>query len=182
MSKTRLLLVRHALAEPSPHIDEAAWPLSSAGHDQAKDLADVLPGDLIGEIWSSPFQRSIDTVAPLAGRLCHSTKTHAGLRERCWSDAWLDDFAPHLERSFHEPDFKLSGGESAREALRRFDAALIEIACVSQSEHVVVGTHGNVLSLFLRSLDPSVDFQFWKDLPHASVYPVDWDGGFHWRR
>jgi len=92
------------------------------------------------------------------------------------------DFTPHLERSFREPDYNLPGGESAREALRRFDAALIEIACVAQSEHVVVGTHGNVLSLFLRSLDPSVDFQFWKDLPYAAVYRVDWDDGFSWRR
>lgn len=182
MSKTRLLLVRHAIAEPSPLVEEAAWPLAPAGHDQAKGLADALHGEEIGEIWSSPYRRSIDTVAPLAERLACPSKLHAGLRERRWADTWLDDFAPHLERSFLEPDFKLPGGESAREALRRFDAALIEIASITQSERVVVGTHGNVLSLFLRSLDPAVDIQFWQNLPYAAVYPVDWDGGFHWQR
>jgi 2,3-bisphosphoglycerate-dependent phosphoglycerate mutase len=182
MSKTRLFLVRHAVAEPSPQVAEAAWPLSPAGHNQAKGLADALHGEPIGEIWSSPYQRAFDTVVPLADRLACQPQVHAGLRERRWADAWLDDFAPHLERSFREPDFKLPGGESSRDALRRFDAALIEIACAAQSEHVVVGTHGNVLSLFLRSLDPRVDFQFWKDLPYAVVYGVDWDGSFHWQR
>ena len=182
MSKTRLHLVRHAVASPHPNIAEPDWPLTDVGQAQARDLALSLGSEPVDAIWSSPYRRSMDTIAPLSDHLSHDVEVHHGLRERRWSDAWLDDFTPHLERSFREPDYKLPGGESAREALYRFDAALIEIACVSGGGHIVVGTHGNVLSLFLRSLDPSVDFQFWKELPYAAVYSVDWDDGFCWQR
>lgn len=181
MSKTRLFLVRHAVAAPHPAIAERDWPLTETGQAQADDLALTLRKEAIEAIWSSPYQRSIDTVAPLSDRLSCDTQTHEGLRERCWSDAWLEDFQPHLERSFKEPDFKLSGGESAREALYRFEAALIEIAVTADGASTVIGTHGNVLSLFLRSLNSRVDFEFWKTLPYASVFRVDWDGRFRWR-
>lgn len=181
MSKTRLFLVRHAVAAPRPDLAEPDWPLTEAGRAQARDLALSLGKEPIEAIWSSPYQRSVDTLAPLSERLSRGTQTHEGLRERRWSDAWLEDFQPHLKRSFNEPDFKLPGGESAREALYRFEAALIEIAVTMDGAPTVIGTHGNVLSLFLRSLDPRVDFEFWKTLPHASVFRVDWDGRFRWR-
>ncbi len=181
MSKTCLYLVRHAIAAPHPDIAEPDWPLTDTGHAQARNLAMSLGDEAIDAIWSSPYRRSMDTVAPLSEYLSRDTQTHEGLRERRWSDAWLEDFLPHLERSFKEPDFKLSGGETAREALYRFEAALIEIAVAADGVPTVVGTHGNVLSLFLRSLDPRVDFEFWKNLPHASVFRVDWDGHFRWR-
>ncbi|MCR9242814.1 MAG: histidine phosphatase family protein [Rhodobiaceae bacterium] len=181
MSKTRLFLIRHAVAAPHPDIAEPDWPLTDAGRAQARDLAMLLGKEPIDAIWSSPYRRSVDTVAPLSDHLSRNVREHAGLRERCWSDAWLDSFLPHLERSFKEPDFKLPGGESAREALYRFEAALIEIAVVADGATIVIGTHGNVLSLFLRSLDPRVDFNFWKELPYASVFRIEWDGRFRWR-
>eukprot|EP00439_Symbiodinium_sp_Y106_P087738 s1_g274.t1 len=181
MSKTRLYLVRHAVAAPHPDIAEPEWPLTDEGHGQARDLASALRNEPIDAIWSSPYQRSLDTVAPLSDHLSRQVITHEGLRERRWSDAWLENFLPNLERSFNEPDFKLPGGESAREALHRFEAALIEIAVTADGAPTAVGTHGNVLSLFLRSLDSRVDFQFWKNLPYASVFHVDWDGRFRWR-
>ncbi|HBM88172.1 MAG: histidine phosphatase family protein [Parvibaculaceae bacterium] len=182
MSKTRLFLVRHAVAAPHPNIAEQDWPLTDAGQTQARNLAILLGNEPVDAIWSSPYQRSVDTVAPLSDHLSCDVQTHEGLRERRWSDAWLEDFLPYLERSFKEPDFKLPGGETAREALYRFEAALIEIAIAVDGAPTVVGTHGNVLSLFLRSLDPRVDFEFWKNLPHASVFRVDWDGCFRWHR
>ncbi len=180
MSKTRLFLIRHAVAAPHPDIDEPDWPLTDAGHAQARGLAKSFGQEPIDAIWSSPYRRSVDTVAPLSDYLSREVREHAGLRERRWSDAWLEDFLPHLERSFNEPDFKLPGGESAREALYRFEAALIEIAVVADGAPTVIGTHGNVLSLFLRSLDPRVDFRFWRELPHASVFQVEWHGRFRW--
>ncbi len=181
MSKTRLFLVRHAVAAPHPDIAEPDWPLTDAGHVQARDLVVSLGKEPVAAIWSSPYQRSMDTVAPLSDHFSHDIQSHEGLRERRWSDVWLEDFLPHLERSFNELDFRLPGGESAREALYRFESALIEIAGSAEGAPIVVGTHGNVLSLFLRSLDLRADFQFWKDLPYASVFKVDWDGQFHWR-
>ena len=182
MSKTRLFLVRHAVAAPHPNIAEQDWPLTDTGQTQARNLAMLLGKEPVDAIWSSPYQRSVDTVAPLSDHLSCDVQTHEGLRERRWSDAWLEDFLPHLELSFKEPDFKLPGGETAREALYRFEAALIEIAIAVDGAPTAVGTHGNVLSLFLRSLDPRVDFEFWKNLPHASVFRVDWDGCFRWHR
>ncbi len=181
MSETRLFLVRHAVAAPHRTIAEPDWPLTEEGQAQARDLVTSLAREPIEAVWSSPYQRSLDTVAPLSDHLSHQIKTHEGLRERCWSEAWLETFLPHLERSFHEPDFKLPGGESAREALHRFEAALIEIAVSADGAPTVVGTHGNVLSLFLRSLDARADFEFWRNMPYASVFHVDWDGRFRWR-
>ncbi|MBN1248550.1 MAG: histidine phosphatase family protein, partial [Anaerolineae bacterium] len=39
-------------------------------------------------------------------------------------------------------------------------------------EHIVLGTHGNLLALVLQHFDPTVDFEFWLALTMPDIYRV----------
>jgi 8-oxo-dGTP diphosphatase len=67
-----LFVVRHAKAG-SRHDwagdDDAERPLTKSGRRQADALAERLAGAGIGGLWSSPYVRCMQTLAPLAARL-----------------------------------------------------------------------------------------------------------------
>jgi 2,3-bisphosphoglycerate-dependent phosphoglycerate mutase len=58
--------------------------------------------------------------------------------------------------------------------------AIERIVDDAQGRSVAVATHGNALALFLRTLDPSVDFAFWARMSTPDVYRVDVSGGPEW--
>jgi 8-oxo-(d)GTP phosphatase len=66
-----LLLVRHAAAGQRKQWegDDRLRPLDERGREQAARIADVLSGFAVERIYSSPYVRCRETVAPLAGRL-----------------------------------------------------------------------------------------------------------------
>ena len=59
-------LVRHSHAHWTPDEDR---PLSAQGWEDAGRVADVLQEAPIGAIFTSPYRRARQTIAPLAGRL-----------------------------------------------------------------------------------------------------------------
>jgi 8-oxo-(d)GTP phosphatase len=67
----RVLLVRHAQARPraSWKGDDFARPLSAQGRRQADGIADRLSSEPIAMVISSPAERCVATVAPLAEKL-----------------------------------------------------------------------------------------------------------------
>ena len=66
-----IFVVRHAKAgsRDSWDGDDLLRPLSKAGRQQAEAIADRLVSEDVRSLWSSPFQRCIDTLAPLGRRL-----------------------------------------------------------------------------------------------------------------
>ena len=175
-----LLLVRHAEAVPigSPEVEEDARPLTRAGQAAALELADELEPFQVSAIYSSPYTRAVQTVLPLALRRGLEVHILADLRERrlsptLFGDAWRE----HLERAWREADYAPPGGETGRNAQRRAMAMLDLL----RSRHleggrVVVGSHGNLISLVLQSLEPKVDFAFHMAMPMPALYHLSHDG------
>ena len=58
--------------------------------------------------------------------------------------------------------------------------AIERIVDDSEGRHVAVASHGNALALFLRTLDPAVDFAFWARMTTPDVYVVDVDSERQW--
>ena len=79
MATTMLYLVRHAHADWQP--DETR-PLSESGRAAAQAIAGLLSAIPVAAIYSSPAQRSIETVEPLAQRLGIRVDVVPELRER----------------------------------------------------------------------------------------------------
>ena len=124
-------------------------------------------------IVSSPYTRALQTVQPLAGRLGLSIAVDGDLRERQLSAGPLDDFQRWLEATWSDFDLTYPGGESSAAAQARVSGAIRRIAESAGDRPVVVASHGNALALFLRTIDPTVDFQFWSRMSLPDVYAVE---------
>jgi 2,3-bisphosphoglycerate-dependent phosphoglycerate mutase len=126
-------------------------------------------------VYSSPYPRARETVEPLAARLGLSLVMVDDLRERVLSEAGRADWLAHVRRSFADPDYALSDGESSRAAKRRVAAVLDELAGRHPDQTVAVGSHGNLIALALQLDDPAVGFDFWQAMPMPAVYTLELD-------
>lgn len=181
LPELNVLLVRHAESVPggTPGWEERDddRPLTEAGARAAEELADELEPYQLHAVYSSPYARAVATVEPTARRRMMQVQLLPDLRERRLTNEQLDDWLAHLERSWSEPDYRLPGAESGREAQTR---ALTQLDLL-RSRHaaggtVLVGSHGNLISLLLATLEDGVDFAFHQAMPNPAIYHLQHDG------
>ncbi len=121
---------------------------------------------------SSPYLRARQTIAPFAAVAGLAVRVDARLAERVLAPDPLDDWRSAVRRSFVEPDWKVPGGESGREAQCRGRAAVDAVLSEAGTFTVVV-THGQLMSLILRSIDPRFGFAEWERLSNPDGYFVE---------
>jgi 2,3-bisphosphoglycerate-dependent phosphoglycerate mutase len=178
-----VLLVRHAepVAIGTPGVDDDERPLSPAGRAAADLLAAELDGWHINAIYSSPYARALETVTALSDRRGIPIQVLSDLRERRLSTEPHYGWRESLERAWTDADYAMPGGESGRDAQRR----AVAILDLLRSRHpdggrLVVGSHGNLISLILQALEPEVDFAFHMAMPMPALYRLTHDG-MRWR-
>jgi 2,3-bisphosphoglycerate-dependent phosphoglycerate mutase len=178
-----VLLVRHA--EPIPvgteGVSDDDRPLTDAGRRAAEELAAELEQFTITAIYSSPYARSLETVGFLARRRGIEVQVLADLRERRLTLEPHDEWRATLDRAWTDADFATPGGESGRAAQRR----AIGVLDLLRSRHpdggrLVLGSHGNLISLILQALEPSVDVAFHLAMPTPALYRLTHDS-LRWR-
>lgn len=178
-----VILVRHAApVEPgTPGFADDDRPLTDAGRAAAEELATEFDGYGLTAIYSSPYLRAVQTVHVLAVRRGVKVQLLSDLRERRLSREPLEDWHSTLEQAWADADFAPPGGETGREAQRRAVATLDLL----RSRHpdggrLVLGSHGNLISLILQALEPGVDFAFHMAMPMPAIYRLTHDG-VRWR-
>ncbi len=172
---TRLLLVRHCVSSS----DFSDSPLTDTGFRQAESLVSFLTRFDIDFIVSSPYLRALQTIAPFARHQALKVHEDARLQERELSTGPLPDWLDHLELSFGDLDYRLPTGESSREAQQRAWQAIDEIVEADHRCPALVA-HGNLISLILHRIDPSIDFEFWRGLSNPDVYVLERDRDAAW--
>lgn len=85
----KVYFVRHATRDHMVKKDTA--PLSEKGRQEAQSLVAWFEGKCIEAIYSSPYARTIETVAPLARTVNIDIQVVDDLRERVIGE-WVDDF------------------------------------------------------------------------------------------
>ena len=173
-----LYLVRHAHAEWLP--DEGR-PLSLRGMRDAVRLADRLADRSIEAVYSSPYRRVIQTVSALAVRRKLPIQIEDRFRERTLGNWSANTFEEAVSRTWQDAEYSWPGGESNKAAQTRAIEALDELIIGEPAEHIVLGTHGNLLTLILNHYDPQVGFVFWSRLTMPDVYQLETVGGRHAR-
>jgi len=180
-----IVLVRHAQAVP---IGTPPWaerdderPLTEDGLRDADELALELDPYHFDAVYSSPYARAVQTVTPTARRRSLEIQELADLRERRLAAPLRDDWAEILARSWADPDYAAPGGETGRQAQRRGMRAL-DLLRTRHAEggRLLVGSHGNLISLILQSLEPGVDHAFHLAMPMPAVFHLEHDG-IGWR-
>jgi 2,3-bisphosphoglycerate-dependent phosphoglycerate mutase len=161
---SHIYVIRHAATTGQ----EPDAPLTPDGIRQASALAEALAGIRIARVVSSPYRRAVDTAQPLATRLGVPVSLDYRLSERVLSPVPLVDWRDRLRASFDDFDMRLPGGETSREAMWRAEAAWADVMAPGTPAAVV--THGNLMTLLLRSLDPRWGFDAWANLESPDVY------------
>lgn len=171
MTKARVLLIRHC--QSTGQAPDA--PLTASGTQAAVALAGRLRDLGVDAIYSSPFVRARQTLAPFASERSLAATIDDRLAERRLSDAPLADWLDHIRKSFDDLDYAAPGGESLREAQFRGLAALAEIA---RRGHRLpaVATHGNLISSVLRHIDHSFGFDAWRALRNPDLFEISVEG------
>jgi len=163
----RIYLIRHCKAAGQ----EPSAPLTPEGLRQAEQLSDFLAERPIDEILSSPYDRAMSTLRPLARRLDLKIHTDDRLAERVLSAEPLNDWMERLSLSFADLDATLPGGESSREAMERGISAIQELY-KRPAKNIAVATHGNLMALILKYYDDTFGFDHWKALTNPDVYEL----------
>ena len=185
LGRLDVLLVRHAEPIPpgSPGWEERddERPLTPEGRHAAEELANELEPYVITSVYSSPYSRAVETVTPTANRRMLEVQLLPDLRERRLTLALTADWADHLQRAWADPDFALEGAESGREAQRRA-MALLDLLRARHADggRLLVGSHGNLISLILQAFEPRVDHDFHLAMPMPAIYHLEHDG-IGWR-
>jgi broad specificity phosphatase PhoE len=158
-----LTLVRHG--ETQANLD-GVWhgstdtPLTARGQAQAGRVAGWAAEHCTDAValYSSPLQRAHHTAKAVGAELGLEPCVDSDLAEYdlgCWEGKSYRDLNEehrlwhHMKR---DPDFAPHGGESPRQVVERFTAALLRIGDVHRGEHVIVVTHGGALSMGLAKL------------------------------
>jgi 2,3-bisphosphoglycerate-dependent phosphoglycerate mutase len=178
-----VLLVRHAepVAVGSTEHEVEARPLTDAGRAAARELADELEPYNLTAVYSSPYRRAVETVTPTARRRGLEVHLMVDLRERALFPELNTEWGEALRRAWADADYAPPGGETGRAAQRR----AVGVLDLLRSRHpdggrLLVGSHGNLISLILHALEPAVDYEFHMAMPMPAIYHLNHDG-IGWR-
>jgi 2,3-bisphosphoglycerate-dependent phosphoglycerate mutase len=164
---TAIYLVRHGDAVWNP--DEMR-PLSAQGYKDAQAVRDCLAQTPIAAIYSSPYRRARQTVEPLATHLALPIQEIWDFRERTLCAGPVPDFQAAARATWNDFLFAHPGGETNAAAQQRGTTALREVIARHRGSHVVIGTHGTLLALMLRSFDERIGVEFWSAISIPDIY------------
>lgn len=149
---TKIYFVRHAQPEHAWE-DDRTRPLTGEGRRDLAIVFEFLKDKHIDAFYSSPYKRSVDTIADSADFFGKDIITDEDLREREKGENGNNHGMFHkrwADHNYHE-----EGGESIAMVQKRNMRALTEILRDNIDKEVVVGTHGTALSTILNFYDKS---------------------------
>jgi 2,3-bisphosphoglycerate-dependent phosphoglycerate mutase len=139
-------------------------------------VARLLSAQPITAVYSSPFRRSVETVTPLSDRLGLPPELMRDLRERELPVVPAGEFERVVQDTWRSPEKATEGRESNAAAQARGLAVVRNVVTQHVGQHVVVATHGNLLTLILNGLDSAFGFEFWRQLSFPDVYRLQFEG------
>lgn len=150
---TTILFVRHAQSVYGS--DDRNRPLSDAGMEDRKVVAETLRDRKIDAFLSSPYKRSMDTIRPAAEGRNMDIQTDERFRERQCGDFSTDSLA----RRWADFTWAEENGECLESVQVRNMEALQNVLQDYAGQTVVIGTHGTALSTILNNYNPSFGLQ-----------------------
>jgi 2,3-bisphosphoglycerate-dependent phosphoglycerate mutase len=155
--------------------------LTEKGRLDAQRITAALQNEGIDTVISSPYQRSILTVQQLAKQIGQEVLVFDNLKERVFiaeEDKRIPDkeLFPLLNKSFSEPSYTLTGGESNADCQRRAIKVLKELLITYRGKKVVLGTHGAVMTLMMSYYDSSYDLNFLLQTSKPDIYRMEFNG------
>ena len=173
---TRVYFVRHAQSDADWKGEDRTRPLTREGWGDTLSVTEVLGRVPVDAFYSSPYQRSVDTIRQAALDRGLPIQTEEQFRER---ENGKDGLAPGMiERRWEDFDFHEPGGESLNQVQQRNLEALMELLVKRKNQNLVIGTHGTALAVMLNFFDPSYQCADFLRIMRWTPYMIrlDFDG------
>lgn len=175
-ANTALYFVRHAESEYMEG-QERERGLTEQGKRDAATVAGLLHREQIQLFYSSPYRRAVDTIQGLAEVSGGIVVTEEDLRERELSGPELkhEHFREAKQRLYDDSAFTYSGGESGEVAVSRAITVIQQILDRHPGQKIVIGTHGDIMTLIFNYYDPSYGYDFWVNTTMPDIYKLEFD-------
>ncbi|MWV43303.1 histidine phosphatase family protein [Paenibacillus sp. HJL G12] len=168
-------MVRHAESQYIPGLERERG-ISGKGAQDALKVLEILQSEEIDVFVSSPYQRAIQTVEAVAAGAGKRIILVEDLRERKLADEEVqlsgEGFHTLKKQLYDDFDFAHPGGESSFEAQRRGVQSFLTLLDAHQGKKMVVGTHGDIMTLIMNYFDPAYGFEFWRSTSMPDVYKL----------
>lgn len=176
---TFIYMVRHG-ESPKTDGSERTRGLTEKGKLDTLRITDLLIEVGIEVFVSSPYNRSILTIQELANRMGKEIQLFEDLKERIFWDKneRISDLElyPLLDKSFSDPHFALTGGESNAACQNRAIKVLQELLQTYQGKKIAIGTHGVVMTLMMGYYDSQYDLNFLLHTSKPDIYRMEFNG------
>ena len=174
--QTIVYFVRHAA---SPYIPgaERTRGLSEQGKSDATKVKDILIIENIDTFISSPYERAIMTIKELSVNLNKDIILEEDLKKRQLIgedyEITIDKFYESKKKVYEDRNFSFPGGESSKQAQDRVIKVLKKIIENNQGKRVVIGTHGDIMTLMINYFDANYGFEFWESTSMPDIYKLE---------
>lgn len=166
MPVTTVYFIRHA---HNDYIKDEQRPLSKRGIAAANGLTALFETVTIDLAYSSDYKRAIQTIEPICKKQHLQIKLLSDFRERVVSENPVEDFQQALHKLWHNPKFAFDGGESNESAQKRGVDAFEKLVNKYKGKTILIGGHGNLITLILQHYDAQFDYHYWKNLKMPAV-------------
>jgi len=125
---------------------------------------------------SSPYERAIETIRPLAIYHGEIIQLEEDLRERTIGKFAPETFSDAKDRVYEQFQFAFPNGESSEAAQLRASKVILNILDNHAGKNIVIGTHGDIMTLILNYFDKKFDYSFWKATSMPDIYQATFKG------
>jgi broad specificity phosphatase PhoE len=171
-----VVLVRHAMPERQSDVPAERWRLGDAGRAAARELAGALPRELFAVTSDEPKaqQTAEELIAVCGGTLAVDARVAETHRPRAWDEGFRERARQYVGGRRH------AGWEPQEAVVARFDAAVRAGLGALGTAPLIVVSHGQALTLWLRSVGAVDDApSFWSALAFPDAWMVSvrrWGG------
>lgn len=155
---TTVYFIRHAQSARGDFEDRVR-PLTSEGLADTKQVTAALRDTGITHILSSPYKRTLQTVADLSQTLGLPTETDEDFRERSAGSWRGDNFLEFIEKQWADFSYHIKDGECLFDVQKRNIAALNRALAKYSGEVIAIATHGTALSTIINYYKPEFGFR-----------------------
>ncbi|WP_054939191.1 histidine phosphatase family protein [Paenibacillus ihuae] len=174
--RTIIYFIRHAESLYAEG-QERSRGLSERGMGDAFRVQTLLQNESVDGFVSSPYERAVQTIKPLAEAMCKEIIIVEDLRERTIGDIGGLSFPAAKQRVYQDFHLAFADGESSAAAQTRGVQALERLLEEYAGMTLALGTHGDIMTLMLNHFDPQqFTYEFWKSTSMPDIYKAEFEG------
>ncbi len=173
--RTMIYFIRHAESLYAEG-QERLRGLSERGMVDALRVRTILQNESVEVFVSSPYERAVQTIKPLADAMHKEIIIVEDLRERTIGDIGGLSFPAAKQRVYQDFHLAFADGESSAVAQTRGVQALERLLEEYAGMVIALGTHGDIMTLIMNNYDREYGYKFWHSTTMPDIYRLVFEG------